>query len=148
MKNFVAIFVVLALVIAAGTIFTYSAKTRAFFKDAEIKTAIALKETYDTCAKASPTARIDPRDFAQLLVTNSSLPSDQEPQAIRIAITEQLVPLGSHDILCVVAYRERTFVGVRGNGDRVFMSRDQFRFWRQESAAVFVPSQKSSGSTR
>ena len=136
MRKLTILVPIIGLVIIAGSFCTYLAKTQTFYKDIGIKLATGLTASYKEYTGSRASGTIEPREFGELIKVRLPTRVFQKDQSLSITIVKDSVSLGSHNILCVVGYKERVYVGIRGDGERVFLNKEQFVFWRRETAAV------------
>jgi hypothetical protein len=134
MKKVLLLIVAVVLAVLCAS----SLKRHALLRDDQVDMAITLGHAYRDWTNEYQSPNLDAKAFGRLIGSNSVLKIQDAERQPKLTISTNSVLLGSHDILCIMEYRDQ-YVGIRGNGDRVFLNSDQFKFWKRESGAATVP---------
>ena len=121
--------VVLSVLIAISV---YRTQIRATRKDTQVKLAHALLLAYQSYTNRNGEAPIDPKNFGQGFAASPPPLAGIQVFPPTILVLKERIPVGSPIVFCVVGHLDR-FVGVRGDGARVFFTAEQLGSWSEKS---------------
>ncbi len=114
----------------------YGLLWRSHLIDVRVKMLSDLTMAFDNYARVHPGEQIDPLMFRTMVVSILNLPSGNPSEDVTIDCNQQLIHPGSNDIICILGYRGKVYVGICGDRRRIILSKEQRNSWAQDNLPV------------
>ena len=129
MKAAVLAGLVLAAILVCIAGFVYHSKKEAWKKDTQVKVSLCLDRTYKQYMSRPTNGVIDTVTFRTMVYSNLT----ELNRACQVLTLPETFGASSARTFCVVDCQGVVFVGLRANGERILMSRQEFGDWAREA---------------